>query len=73
MNNALRKFIDVITHAVSYSDKKLPLIDEILSVFMDTLNPLLDPTSYLILIFFEGATFFEVASAIRIQCEPKVE
>ena len=51
MNNALRKFIDVITHAVSYSDKKLPLIDEILSVFMDTLNPLLDPTSYLILIF----------------------
>jgi hypothetical protein len=51
MNNALRKFIDVITHAVSYSDKKLRLIDEILSVFMDTLNPLLDPTSYLILIF----------------------
>lgn len=53
VNNGLRNFIDVVTHAtcISYSSNKLRLIDEILSVFMATLNPLLDPTSYLLLIF----------------------
>ncbi|XP_043593199.1 uncharacterized protein LOC122572376 [Bombus pyrosoma] len=50
-NNALRKFIDVITHTVSYSSKKLRLIDEILSMFITSLHPLLDPTSYLLLTF----------------------
>lgn len=50
-NYALRRFIDVITHTVSYSSKKLRLIDEILSVFVTSLHPLLDPTSYLLLIF----------------------
>lgn len=50
-NNALRRFIDVITHTVSYSSKKLRLIDEILSMFITSLHPLLDPTSYLLLTF----------------------
>lgn len=50
-NSAFRRFIEVITYTVSYSNKKLRLIDEILSVFQTSLHPLLDPTSYLLLTF----------------------
>lgn len=53
-NNALRRFVDVVTYSASCSENKVRLVDEILSVFMTTLHPLLDPTSYLILVFMKA-------------------
>ncbi|XP_068966719.1 uncharacterized protein [Bombus flavifrons] len=50
-NISLRRLVDTVTHTALRSENKVRLIDEILSVFMSTLHPLLDPTSYLILTF----------------------
>ncbi|XP_033345700.1 uncharacterized protein LOC117231397 [Bombus vosnesenskii] len=50
-NLSLRRFVDTVMHTVSCSENKIRLVDEILSMFISTLHPLMDPTSYLQLTF----------------------
>lgn len=53
-NISLRRLVDTIIHTVVCSENKIRLVDEILSVFMSTLHPLLDPTSFLLLTFLRA-------------------